>query len=430
MAQKEASKIAASDGDGADQKVFTQPKPLRIKPQQKVVRLPVKADAAAVRKTIDAVRPKNWLTLSALLVIALPTLLVSIYMAFIASDRYAVETQFAVRGQDVPMLDTAGLMGALGGAPTQTTSDSYIVADYLVSTQLVAELDQLLDLRAMYDQPGIDLFSRLNSSAPIEDLAEYWARKTQVYFDSTKSTITLEVSAYTPDEARRISEEAMRLASLLVNRLSEESRADALRGATADVERAEFRLRVIREEMQSFREQQSIADPITSAGSAQELITQLQAEISRIETELTSARSFMNEDAPSIVFLNAQKRALENQLVAARSAIGEATLDSDGQQPQNSLSNSVARMISGFEELETEREFAQQAYVASMASLERARAEADRKQRYLAVFVNPRTPELATYPLVIRGIFLTLLLSALAWVLGVLVFYGVKEHAA
>ena len=80
---------------------------------------------------------REWLPISALAVIALPTLIIGLYLAFFASDRYAVEVQFAIRGQEVPVMDVAGIMNAFGGSPSQTASDSYIVSDYVMSRQLV-----------------------------------------------------------------------------------------------------------------------------------------------------------------------------------------------------------------------------------------------------------------------------------------------------
>jgi len=115
-------------------------------------------------------------------------------------------------------------------------------------------------------------------------------------------------------------------------------------------------------------------------------------------------------------------------MIEEQPARASAAIDGSAAAPGDR--SAVASMLSTFAKLETEREFAQQAYTAALASLERARAEADRTQRYLAVFVEPRPPEEALYPEVPRGILTTLLLSALAWALGVLVFYGVREHAA
>lgn len=414
-------KSSAASEKKASEKKAPELKSTPVPDRRVVVPLPVRAVKREAQR-VASVWADRWLPLSAALVILLPTLLVALYLAVVASNRYAVEVRFAVRGQEVAMMDAAGMFGALGGAPSQTASDSFIVADYLVSRQLVEELDARVDLRAMYTKPGIDILSRLSPEASIERLVEYWRAMTRVYFDSTKGTISLEVSAFRPQDATRIAEESVALARLLVNRLSEESRADALRGALADVERAEFRVRMMREAMQQFREEQRIADPVTSAGTAQSRIASLQAEISAIDTQLGSALAFMSEEAPSVVVMRAQRAALEQQLARARADIdGSAQAQGGG---------AVATMLSTFEELEIERQFAQQAYTAALASLERARGEADRTQRYLAVFADPRTPQEALYPRVLRSILTVFAFAGLAWVLGVLLFYGVREHTS
>lgn len=361
---------------------------------------------------------KSWLPFSAALVIALPTLLVGVYLFFFASPRYAVETHFAVRAQEAEIVDPLGMASSLAG-PTQTASDSYILTDYLLSRQVVEDLSQEVDLKSIYSNSEIDLVSRFSDNE-MEYLVEYWQSMTEAYFDSTRGIISVEVTAYRPEQAKQIAEHLVRLAKILVNQLSEEARADALRGALADVERAEARVRDLRAEMREFRERRGIADPVASAGSAQEKIALLKSELSQIETQLSSSLVFLSEDAPSVSVLRARREAVRDQLSKAHAEIdGSDQIGGD---------SAVAGMLSEYEKLATEREFAEAAYQTALASLERARGEADRRQRYLAVFVQPREPELAKYPRIVRSLVLTFLLAALSWVLGVMVYYGVREH--
>lgn len=357
-------------------------------------------------------------------VILLPTLVVSLYLLLFASHRYAAETSFAVRGQQVQALDTVGLMNPLGGA-TQTTSDSYILVDYLNSREFVEDLDKRVGLRAMYSRDSIDWLSRLTARTEIEWLVDYWKSMSKISFDSNKGVVSLEVTSYVPQEAELIAKTSIELATVLINRLSEDARRDALRGATTDVERAEFTVRMLRTAMKKLREDEKIADPVASAGSSQARVTELQNELARIDTQLSSSLAFMNKNAPSVVVLQAQRDAVRQQLEAAR----QEFVTTDKKNGTGGSGKAVASMLSSFEELEGERVFAQQAYTTALASLERARVEADRKQRYLAVFVAPRTPEWAKYPQVPRTIILTALFSFLVWMLSVVVFYGVREHA-
>lgn len=59
--------------------------------------------------------------------------------------------------------------------------------------------------------------------------------------------------------------------------------------------------------------------------------------------------------------------------------------------------------LATYETLEVERNFAQQAYTSALSSLEKARVEADRQERYLAVYSTPAVPQYPLYPRRILG---------------------------
>ncbi|MEM6383168.1 MAG: hypothetical protein AAF739_10880 [Pseudomonadota bacterium] len=386
----------------------------------KVVPLPTLDASSDQPKRAQSWAQRNWKLVSALIVVGLPTLLTAIYVLAFATDRYAVESQFAVRSQDSTFIDASGILGALGGAPDQTSTDSHMVVDYLQSVDFIDNLQAFLDIEAIYGRSNIDFISRLTGSTEIERLADYWSRVTNVYYDNIKGTIILETSAFTPDESVAVAERTLQLAGELVNRISLEARNESLRNANADLARAELRLAQSREAMREFRAREQIADPVIRAGSAQQLIATLEGDLARVDAEIASAGNFLSESAPGMIVLQARRESILGQIDAARRQI-------DGSTPLEG--GDVARILSSFEELGIEQEFAQQAYTAALTSLEAARAEADRNQRYLAVFVQPRAPERAEYPraeVVIPTVFA---FSLLAWVIGVLGFYGIREHA-
>ena len=63
-----------------------------------------------------------------------------------------------------------------------------------------------------------------------------------------------------------------------------------------------------------------------------------------------------------------------------------------------------------------------------MTSLETARAEADRQQRYLALYSQPALPEAARYPDRVLTPLLTLVVLSLVWAVGTLVALSVRDH--
>ena len=136
--------------------------------------------------------------LSIAVCVLLPTLITALFYLFIASDRFVSEARFAVRSNDSQAIDAVGMITGLPSS--QIVSDSYIVADYVNSRDMVSELLRRLPLRSIYADG--DFFSRVGDGITLEELIEYWQKHIDVYYDSTKNTISVEVQAFTPDRRR------------------------------------------------------------------------------------------------------------------------------------------------------------------------------------------------------------------------------------
>ena len=89
---------------------------------------------------------------------------------------------------------------------------------------------------------------------------------------------------------------------------------------------------------------------------------------------------------------------------------------------------STSKMLAAFEELEAERQFAEKAYGNALASLERSRIEADKMQRYLAVFVRPALAEYPLYPKRLEMMLVIFIASLMLWGVTVFVVQAVKDH--
>ena len=371
---------------------------------------------------------KHWVMASALACVALPTLLVTLYLVLLASDRYAVKIKFSVRGQDTPAVDVLGVLGNFGGGSTGMAADSYVLIDYVLGRGMIEDLRSTVDVRKLYARGSIDWFSRLASEAKIEDVVEYWQKMVNASFEPSTGIIRIEVTAYDANESVELANAITASADRLINHLSTESRRDALKAATVEVERAEQRQRVLRTAMRKFREQEQIADPVKRAGFQQEMIEKSRAELTRIDTELQTARGFMKDDAPSIIVLKNHRAAIAKQLASLQKEVSGESASTSETKPADGT-QTVARMLSSYEELEAERIFAEKAYMSALASLERARYEADRKVRYLAIFDKAAMPEEAKYPRKIRDIFMTAVGAAVLWAIAMFFVFGAREHA-
>lgn len=374
---------------------------------------------AAIRKSKAAKR--RLITVSFALMVALPTLIGAMYFLLIASDQYAAEARFSVRGSEQTSTDVLGMLSG-GASSSANTGDSYIVQDYIGSRELVDRLEARIGLRAKFDTPAADWWARFPASEPVEEFLPYWQDMTTVNYDHYSGIISLEVRAFSPEDARQIAAAIVDESRGLVNRLSEQSRLDTVAFAQREVQFAEERLREARAAVTRFRNAENTVNPAAIAQAHEALIAELDGQLNKAEADLRGLEGLVGPEAPS-------RRILENRIAAIKSQIAERrTRVGTGETAVDGTSQGISAQLAAFQDLETETEFAQKAYLSSLASLESARAEAKREQRYLATFVSPSIPQDATYPLRYLNTLLVLVGSLVLWGISALLYAAVKDH--
>ncbi len=352
-------------------------------------------------------------------IVVVPTVLALVYYGLWASDRYVSQSLMTVRSSEAQIATAfGGLLGSLGANPGAI--DGYVVQEYVQSRELVAKLQDDFDLRSLYLVPEADMLSRLPADASMDDLYDYYLDRIEVYFDSTANVVHLEVQAYRPEDAKKIAAAIVRLSDDMVNRISQESRQDAVKFAREEVTLAEDRLRENRLVLYRFREEHGELDPVSAAASIGGIVASLEAELSRYKTELASLRSYMREDAPQIAGVKARIAAIEQQMRAERGRLTNT---------EETPSLTYSDLLAEYERLMIEEEFAKSAYTSAISALEIARADANRKQAYLVAFVEPSLPADPSKPERLLIIVSFLLGGLLAYGLLMLIGAAIREHA-
>ena len=373
-------------------------------------------------------QPKiGWPAVSAIAAILVPTLLAAVYYLLIATDQYVSEARFSVRSNEAQVADALGM---LTGMPRATVvSDSYIVADYIESREMVAELERRLPLRDIFSDARADFLMRLDPETTEEGMVAYWQDFVSVLFDTTKSTIELQVRAFDPVHAQRITAEIVNVVRTLVNEISAQSRRDAVQFAAAEVARSELRVRGARQDMLAFRTEHNEFDPAQTASATLGRVAQLETERSQLKSQLASIDGYLSDDAPSVQMLQSKIGALEEEIARVENEISTEGTDSrSGAAP--GASDALAGVLVEYQELLLNQQFAETAYTAALASLERARTEADRTQSYLAVYLQPSVPDEATYPNRVLNIFIVFMLCCILWAVASLGYLTVRDHMA
>ncbi len=352
-----------------------------------------------------------------LLFVGGPCFLAAFYYGLWASDVYIAEARFAVRTNAAPagrsVLDSVLGSSGISGAG----EDASIVQDYIMSHDMLRELARRLELRAHYSSRDVDIFTRMDDEATEEEFLEFFRKMVVIRVESSTDIATLRARGFTPVVAQRIATAVLELSEDLVNTMSERISEDTLRFARSEVAIAEDRVRLASDAVTQFRSESRSIDPSEETSAVLGIVTKLESELADAKAELIGASSMMRSDSPKV-------RNLRNRVVAL-----ETQVDRERERLANESGPDLTALIDGYDPLVLEKELAKQQYTSALTSLELARAEAQRKQRYLIAFVKPQLPDEALEPERAWMVFSVFVAMSVLFTIGGLLWSAIKDHA-
>lgn len=386
--------------------------------------------------------PLGWVTFTAFVLV--PAMVVALYFAFLASNQYVAEMRLVVRmgRTNAAGGGLSGIMGQLtgggssssssasGGLPSggggilpspeggTSTENAHIVTSYIHSRAIVDEMMKLVNLREIFRRPEADLYARLSSGSSIEDLVLYWRSMVGVSLEPLSGIITVHVRAFRSEDAVELSKHIEALSEKLVNTISARARADALKRATDEVQRAQGVLLASLQEMEKYRNREGLIDPIETAKQKGKLLSKVLGDQLEVENQLFIVSKSLAPDSTTVRALRTRVENLRRQAAQLRAEIA----GDEGQ------AGNVAGALARYEEVAVQQKLAQTLYTMAESGLERARITAEAQSVYLTVFVKPSMPEDSTYP---RRLPFTILLTGtflVVWGIGALIWASVEDH--
>jgi len=419
-AQKAASEDASPEVSAPAPAAKPKPKPKparRPAPVAKPAPAPEPAAAPAAEVRRAAMRPRHWMMLASfVLLVIVPLAGIVHYLWTRAADQYHSEIAFSIRSEEVGSA-AAGLIGALTQINTGSASDGDILYEYIRSQKIVEQIDAALDLRSIWNRAEGDPVFTLGDASSIEALHAQWHRMVDVAYEGSAGIVHVEARAFAPEDATAIAAAILAESDALVNTLSEQARADAIRFARDELDEAETNLRAMREKLSEFRRRYNLVDPEADVAGQMGLLSALQAELAQALVDRDVLTSYAAEGDQRVIQADRRITAITERIEEERT-----TLDVTG------VSASLPEVVGAYEELLVDIEFANTAYTQALASLAAARAEARRQSRYLAPHVRPTMAESALYPR--RGLLAGLagLFLMLGWGVLMLVYYNVRDN--
>lgn len=364
----------------------------------------------------------RFIIISFFLAVLTPALLFLTYLGLYASPQYVAEVRLVVRSSDKSDALAEGLsmlQRFTGRDPTSSGQDGQIIISYIKSRAAIEDIGGRDKLAAMFSRDDIDYWSRLDQGASYEKILKYWQKRVSSSINTVSNILTMRVKAYSPEDARMLAQRVLDNSEILINRIADRSRKDALDRAAGEVERSAAALAEQRQALLDFRNRSGSIDPIAEVKETSTVIFNLTLQKIELEAQTASV-------AGAIEVGSVMERQRRGQIEVLSKKIEElkATLTS-----KESL-DVVAEKIREFEQIKLRSQFAERIYELSKREYETARQSVERQHIFVQAIAPPSLPESWTYPQVFTDSALLFAVLLMSWGTVILIIASFVDHAS
>ncbi|WP_176630165.1 hypothetical protein [Desulfolutivibrio sulfoxidireducens] len=295
--------------------------------------------------------------------------------------------------------------------------EAYTVREFILSRDAMNIIDENLKLRQVFRRPKIDLLSRfdpLGIDESMESLYKYFLKKVVINVDISSSISTLQVKAFTPQDAYNINEGLLFLSEGLINKLNDRARKDMVSFAEKEVEDAEAHAKACALALTAYQDEQTLFDPTQQSTLQFQHVFKLQEDLISVRGRISQLRAYA-ADSPNVKALEKRAGELKKEIDHEMSKITGG-------------SDSMSQKLIEFKRLSLDREFSEKRLATALSSLEQARAEVQRQQLYLERIVMPNKPDFPLLPNRIWNIVTVTIVSLMLYGVLKLLLAGVREH--
>ncbi len=347
--------------------------------------------------------------------VLLPFLLSACYFGLIASDRYVGEAKVIVKQADSNTTADFGI-ALLGAGMSSGDKDAQLVRQYILSLDMLHQVDALLSLRDHYQSENADILSRLWDSESQEDFLAYYRKHIAVDYDEISGVLTIRAQAFTPEFAQLIVKAVLQFSEEAINQIGHQLATEQVNFVKNELDLAAEHLKKSKKQILEFQEKYQLFSPEQESGAKLTMVNELEAELTRHKAELNNLRSYINDTAADVVALKAKIGSLEHQLLIERKKL------------VGDKSNNFSEVNARHADLLLDLGFATDLYKGSLMSLEQARIEAYRKLKYLVVIDSPSLAEEAEFPRRLYNLVSILVVLLLSYGAMKITWATIQEH--
>jgi capsular polysaccharide transport system permease protein len=357
------------------------------------------------------------------IVVILPWLILAIYYVMFASPRYESAAIVTLKQNETSAIPDSSL-GLLSGISTQSSSNDYLLINYINSLGMLYLLNEQLHIKKLYQNNDIDFISRLSTTANQQEFLDYYQNMISAIYDPEASMITIKAEGYTPTEAKTILIKIIENSQKAVDYISHTLAKQRMKFSEVQMDLARKKALIAQSKLLEFQDKHGLVDPEGSVMAYSSIISTMQAELATTESQLTALLSYLNENSQEVTAAKQKILALQKQIDKEKAKL---VTNSAKNTIQNSKSH-LNELTSNYTWIKLNAEFSMSEYTAAMQSFEIAKIDSLKQQSYLVTVVQPNLPDEPAYPRIWYNL-LTLLIILLAlYGIGRMIITIILEH--
>lgn len=343
-------------------------------------------------------------------IVIVPIVVVTCYLWVLLPDRYVSSATVLVKESGSVAGIETGLLASVGIAAQGGNTDEQILQAFLLSPDLLRELENEFALREHY-AIAWDFIFGLGGRASLEDMLEFYRRVVTVKRDTESDLLVIDVHAYNAEYAKAIADAILSKSENFINQVGQDMAKNEMRFAKIEIDRGQQLLKLAKGKLLKFQNQHALVSPDSEGQSLISIVYELEGELAKTHAELSQSNAYLSDTAPQTVALRSKVEALSQEIFDQKKRITGIAGDS--------ADDRLLELGITYQDLILDAELAKTLYTSALNAYELARAQAGRQLKYLIVASRPQLPEKSLFPK--RGYWL------ISWtMIFVIVFYIIR----
>ncbi|MCP0914816.1 hypothetical protein NKV53_10815 [Legionella sp. 27cVA30] len=348
-------------------------------------------------------------------IVLIPWFAAACYIILLQAPLYESTAKILIeKDEKDPMNISMGFLGG-GHAPP---SEIYLAREHVLSREVLDKVEKDIGIKTHFQSKQADFLSRLSKHATQNAFLKYYRHKVNAVVDQDTNEIMLTASAFSPQIAKQLLTAIILQTKDFVNRVSNTLAKKQYSFAKMKLHLAKEKLFQARKDVIEWQNQNGLFDPKETAQVVSSVMAKLKGTLVEKQTEYITYSSFMQPNSNKVLTLQEEIKALKAQIERQTNILL-------GQKEKNGKLNKI---MSDFEWIQLQLQFAQAEYQASQQAYDAAAVNLAKNQNLVIEIEPPSLPDEPVSPRILFDLSNILFLLLIVFVLTKMAIIIVKEH--